>query len=76
MKLWMEKTKLPESVRKCTPFLIGRRGDSVIMLFAADVDDSQPISREEAETIVQDFAGCDIDTFIKITQDLNAFIEY
>ena len=68
MKLCLKKTRLPEEIRKFTPFLIGCRGDKFAMLFDADIDGCETISRKEAERIVEDFTGCDINTFIRVAQ--------
>ena len=68
MKLCLRKTRFPEDIRQCTPLLIGCRGDKFVVLFDADVDGYQKISRGEAEAIIEDLAGCSLEAFIKIAQ--------
>ena len=75
MKLCLKKARLPEEIRKCTPFLIGCRGDKFAFLFDADIDGCQDISRKEAEKIVENFTGYDINSFIKIAQYQDLFVK-
>ena len=72
MDLLLYKTKFPEEIRECTPFLIGGRKGTIAILCDGDCEGYEQISRKEAEAIVQEFTGVDIMTFIKIAhwQDL------
>ena len=75
MKLCLKKARLPEEIRKCTPFLIGCQGDKFALLFDADIDGCEPISRKEAEKIVEDCTGYDIISFIKVAQYQDLFVK-
>ena len=74
MDLILMKTRLPDEIREYTPFLIGGRNNTIAILCDADIDGYEPISRKEAEEIVQDFTGLDIRTFAEVAKWRNLIV--
>ena len=74
MDLILMKTRFPAEIRECTPFLIGGRRGTIAILCDGDCEGYEPISRKEAEAIVQEFTGFDIMSFVKIAHWENLII--
>ena len=75
VKFVLMRTRSPEETRKHVPILIGRKDKTFLILFDADIDGCEPVSRAEAEDIIRDLAGVDIRTFAQLAQWENIIIK-
>ena len=74
-KVLTYQTRFPEELHGETPFIIGKHGETFVILFDGDVDGFQPMPRPAAEDSVQDYVSVPISTFLEIAR-LNDAINY